>query len=358
MVFRWSLRRPAASCGAVALAAALGACGAPDGGAASETPIPGALVFASERDGTRGVYRMDPGAEAERLSAPGLDEVPLAVAPNGGALVVGRSVDVAGVASEQLVVYEADTARALTSPRARARNPAWSPDGRWLVFEADLDGFSDLYRVGRDGTGLTRLTAHPAGNFEPAVAPSGHVVFASSRDGQAEIYRLGAGATEADGPPVRLPASPRDEWGARPSPDGRLVAVLSDARGRDELYVMDPDGVGRRRLNATRDDGGEALWLEGEPAWSPDGRRLAYSTLDRSGHRRIWTVDLASGRHRALTEAGGHDHAPAWSPDSRHLAFVSTRDGNAEIYLMRADGTRPTRLTRSPADDWAPLWLP
>jgi TolB protein len=59
---------------------------------------------------------------------------------------------------------------------------------------------------------------------------------------------------------------------------------------------------------------------------------------------------------------GGGDTAvsgtPAWSRDGRYLAFVSTRDGNAELYLARADGSRPTRLTNADGDDFDPVWTP
>ena len=342
---------------ALALLLALAAC-APDPAAplsdGEVAALPGALVFTSERDGTRGAYRLAFGQAPVRISGPH-DEVALAVSPDGAAVVVGRAVPTDAGPREQLLVREGAEAHPLTPPRGRARNPSWSPDGRWVAFEADLDGFSDVYRADRRGGHLRRLTADPAGNFEPAVSPSGaEIAFASSRDRQAEVYRM-----TADGRgPVRLPASPRDEWAPRWAPDGRAVAVLSNERGRDELTVMAPDGTARRRLNATRADGGAAELLEGEPAWSPDGAALAYVTRSREGALRIWTVDLASGAHRALTPADGHDHGPAWSPDGRWIAFVSERDGDPELYVMRGDGTRPTRLTHAPGDDGGLLWAP
>lgn len=344
-------------CGLLALAAVAGGCRLAEGplSAAELEALPGALVFASDRDSVRGVYRLDFGAAPVRLSAPDADEVPLAPSPDGRALVVGRAVPVPGGALEQLVLVEGGEARPLTPPRRRARHPAWSPDGAWIVFESDLESFSDLYRIDRRGGEATRLTDDAEGNFEPTVSPDGAaILFASSRDQQAEIYRMRAdGAAQ-----TRLPASPRDEWRGRWSPDGRHVVVLSNERGRDELYLMGPDGVGRRRLNATRADGGDAEVLEAEPAWSPDGRSLAYTTRTREGAVRIWRLDLADGRHHALTDSTGRSEAPVWSPDGRHLAFVSDRAGSDDLYVMRADGARATRLTTSPAADWMPRWLP
>ena len=316
--------------------------------------LPGTLVFTSERDGTRGAYRLAFGHAPERLSGPD-DEVALAVSPDGAAVIVGRTVETEAGPREQLVVIEEGEAHALTPPRGRARNPSWSPDGQWVAFEADLDGFSDVYRADRDGTNLDRLTADPAGNYEPAVSPTGaEIVFASSRDQQAEVYRMSADGRD----PVRLPASPRDEWRPLWSPDGRAVAVLSNERGRDELYVMAPDGSARRRLNATRADGGIGEVLEGEPAWAPDGSALAYTTRTRDGALQVWTVDVASGAHRALTAPAEASYGPAWSPDGQWIAFVSDRDGDPELYVLRADGARATRLTHSPGPDGGLLWAP
>ncbi len=316
--------------------------------------LPGSLVFTSERDGTRGAYRMAFGAETVRISGPE-DEVALAVSPDGQAVVVGRTVEAERGPSEQLVLREGDSVRVITPASGRARNPAWSPDGRWFAFEADLDAFSDIYRADRATGAVTRLTAEIAGNYEPAVSPDGaQIIFVSSRDHQAEVYRMAPDGAD----PTRLPASPRDEWAPRWSPDGSRVTTLSTERGRDELFVMNPDGTARRRLNATREDGGTAEVLEGEPAWSPDGRALAYLTRARSGATQIWTVDVASGAHRPLTGPDDASYGPTFSPDGRWIAFVSERDGDPEVYVARADGSRPTRLTRARGPDWGLLWAP
>jgi TolB protein len=61
---------------------------------------------------------------------------------------------------------------------------------------------------------------------------------------------------------------------------------------------------------------------------------------------------------RNLTRNPGHDSDPAWSPDGRKIAFVTKRDGNFEVYVMDADGSGQRNLTRNPAPDRSPVWSP
>jgi Tol biopolymer transport system component len=135
------------------------------------------------------------------------------------------------------------------------------------------------------------------------------------------------------------------------SPDRTRVVLSSERGGSYDLYVMDADGRNLRRL--TEDPG-----TEGEPAWSPDGTRIVYSFSSRTGVFQIASIRADGGDLRPLTSSAGGNRSPEVSPDGRSVAFVSTRDGNPEIYEMDLEGTNPRRLTRTGDHKASPHFLP
>ncbi len=143
-----------------------------------------------------------------------------------------------------------------------------------------------------------------------------------------------------------------DTWAAWTPP----LAFVSDREGNREVYTSDPDGLNQRRLtdNPAADE---------NPAWSPAWTRLAFQS-NRTGNWDIFSLrpECPAGLQtecdlRQLTDNPADDMLPAWSPDGRRVAFVSTRDGNPELYLMDSDGRNQRRLTFHPAGDWRPAWL-
>jgi Tol biopolymer transport system component len=315
--------------------------------------LPGRIVFVSERDDNREIYRLVPATGSlERLTVDEQADYPVGARPGGGLLAVRASDPEAEVHVEQLQLLTGGEAVPVGAPGKRVRNPVWLGDA--LIFEASYDGFSDLYRLRLDGARAAgspeRLTDAPEGSFEPAVEPGGAAIaFVSSRGGDAEIYRLELGDRSLS----RLTWSRGEDTRPTYAPDGRRIAFLSSRTGIPTVYLMDPNGAHPRPL---RPPVAGSIGQE-EPTFSPDGSLLAYVEQQR-GRAGLRVVRIPGGELVASSDGDWIDQMPAFSPDGRYLAFSSSRDGDTELYAMATDGGPATRLTRAPGADWLPRWLP
>jgi TolB protein len=129
-----------------------------------------------------------------------------------------------------------------------------------------------------------------------------------------------------------------------------VTAVGSGGNIRYALMVADADGHNPREVVSSR----EPLL---SPAWSPDGRRLAYVSFER-GNSAIYIQELATGQRELLSSFRGINGAPSFSPDGTRLALTLSRDGNPEIYVMDLASRALTRLTNHFAIDTEPVWTP
>jgi WD40 repeat protein len=215
--------------------------------------------------------------------------------------------------------------------------PNWSRNGR-LVFQSNRDGNWELYSMNGDGTGLSRLTDDDAADGEPHWSPDGKRI-AFTRN--ADLYVM-----RANGVGARKVADGADwpSWSA----DGTFLAYESRSGSKHGVIGGEENGV--HLASPEKED------LR-YPAWSPRGKVFAYDCLE-GDYWHICTLDVASGSQRVLTQERANDFAPAWSPDGTRIAFISDRDGNDQVFVMRADGTGIVRVTTGQAEKDTPAWRP
>jgi TolB protein len=248
-------------------------------------------------------------------------------------LVVATHGEHEGDHVEQLAWVRGPAVERVGPPAPSIRNP--SRAGAVIVFESSARSFRDLYRLDGDRADAApvRLTDDKAGNFEPALAPAGAtIVFTSSRDGDAELYRMPARGGRA----TRLTASARDDWGARWSPDGARLVFLSDREGPPRAFVVGADGTELHRLTAETD----STVIEDAPRWSPDGASIALLRGQATGGA-VVLVDVTSQRARTLTPAGASDTEAVWSPDGAYLLVARHVPASAQgvaTFVRVSDG--------------------
>lgn len=132
--------------------------------------------------------------------------------------------------------------------------------------------------------------------------------------------------------------------------DNESVVATVEKRNVKEIYISDYDGANQKRVTINR-------VLNITPAWTPDGRGIAYTSYKR-GNPDIYISLIYQGAMENPTSGRGDNYLPVFSPDGTRIAFMSTRDGNPEIYVINRDGSNLRRLTNHPAIDGTPTWSP
>jgi dipeptidyl aminopeptidase/acylaminoacyl peptidase len=233
------------------------------------------------------------------------------------------------------------------TPASDGEDGRWSPDGSRIAFTSYRDGNADIYLMNPDGSGVVRLTHDPAYDNEPAWSPDGRrIAFVSTRTGGSNLYVMnadGTGVTSLTG----VSGGFEPSW----SPDGASIAFSRVVRLCQfdvclaDIFVV--PAAGGTASNVTRNAGGQAY----DPAWSPDGSRIAYSQ-----DRQIYTIRPdGSGKTKLSRDPTAQDVGPVWSPDGLRLAFTRYL-AESEMLVMNADGTGGSNISARAGSGYATDW--
>lgn len=251
-----------------------------------------------------------------------------------------------------IYAFDDDTAsvRRLTTSEDVEYGLAWAPDGQYLYFVKYGEGDQNIWRMRPDGSGVERLTSGPQARNLNDISPDGKRMLINSKreTAKGDTYSM-----DLDGKNVRrLTDNDFFEAGADYSPDGTTIAISiqivpaldGKGTGNAELYLLDADGKELKRLTNS-DSTFEAL-----PAFSPDGKRLAYHACSGDGCA-LMLMDLATGKSVNLTKGDPDSRWPRWSPDGRWIAYTRMEKGNTDVWIIRPDGSGKRPWIASPGRD-------
>ncbi len=268
------------------------------------------------------------------------------------------------------------------------------PNGGRIAFTCTRGDYNQLCMINRDGSGFTQLSDMEASNYYPTFSPDGSsLMFASNRNGPFDLYLLVFGEKQL----FQITENVGNVISPDYSPDGRRIVFANQAGdGPTSIWMVNADGLNPHLVYA----GTNTIVAA---AWSPDGEKIAYAmsvgipqeyeifTMDTNGknHLRIsqglkgiggsidWSpdsksllihagaygdkdiykIEAADGSYSQVTD-GGNNAGASYSPDGIYIVFNSLRnDDQADLYIMRADGSNQVQLTNHPEPDWGPVWV-
>ena len=254
----------------------------------------------------------------------------------------------------QLCLVNADGTgyQQITNVEAHNYYPVYSPLGGSIVYASNQNGgYFDLFLFVFEGSRLVRLTENIGNVLSPSFSPDGQTVIFANRAAEGPTSLWTVDVTGKN--PKLLYAGPNTIVSVDWSPDGNTIAfaMAVDSPNAYEIFLMNPDATNVRQL--TRGLQG----IGGSLDWSPDGRFLLIYA-GPPGDKDIFRIDVEAKTASQLTD-GGNNAACSYSPDGQWIAFNSLRNNDqADLFIMRADGSSMRQITDNPEPDWQPQWEP
>lgn len=262
--------------------------------------------------------------------------------------------------------WDSHNKKQISKHNSIAISPAWSPNGKYIAYTAFItrkigsgpkkknpDMF--VYEV---DSGKRWLVSYRDGmNSGAEFFPDNQHLLVTLTEGPgANIYKIDRSGKNK----TRITSGTGRAMNVEPaiSPDGRKIAFSSDRSGKPMIYVMNVDGSGVRRLTF-------AGHYNSTPSWSPDGKKLAFAGFDRNKNNfDIFLVNVDGTGLERLTSAKkangkwSNNEEPSFSPDGRHVMFISDRTGPRQIYMVNSDGSNERRITYDDLYYAKPKWGP
>ncbi len=262
-----------------------------------------------------------------------------AVSPDGKT-VAYRHFEGGGLSEIYLVPVAGGQARRLTFGDAVKSSPAWTTDGRDILFLAESGSDMGLWRVPAAGGTPDRVEAVGTAVTSFAISPQGNRLAWTQTINDSNIWQVDLSGTIAQRESARmLISSTKIDVASQFSPDGKRVVFASTRSGRTAIWMSDSDG--QRPAQVASFERGSA----GSPRWSPDGRWIVFDgRVD--GNADIYRTSPDGGKPQRLTTESSEDIVPSVSRDGQWIYFCSNRSGTPQIWKMPADGGSAVQVTK------------
>ncbi|HKR27732.1 MAG TPA: winged helix-turn-helix domain-containing protein [Acidobacteriaceae bacterium] len=248
-----------------------------------------------------------------------------AFSPSGNTVAFIRSSGPFFVDELYLTSLDGRDTRRLTSDNHRIFGPpAFTPDGREIVFSSTRAGLEILWRISVPGGNLRPVSRSGPGAQNPSISRNGEYLAYELNDDEQNIWRLKLqDETHVQGPPeVLIPSGRSYNLLPQFSPDGSRIAFQSNRSGYEEIWMCDTSCSNPVQVT-------DARTLTGTPRWSPDGRHLAFDSR-RGNHSEIDVIAVPFGSPHAVARFSDSECViPSWSHDGRWIYFSSNRGGSA-----------------------------
>ncbi len=237
---------------------------------------------------------------------------------------------------------------------ASAGDPTWTPDAADVIFTSNREGNGEIFLIAAGGQTWVNLTNNPGGDNWPEWSPDGkRILFQTQRHGKLDLYVM-----DADGSNQRRLTDHEDhDYLGSWSPDGTKIFFASwrqepgDSERKNHIYSMNADGSEQRRFLLA------SLNTSAGIQWSAKGDRFVTERIFAGETADLVICDQTGKQLERLTEGPDYCGSPAWSPDGKQLAYYGDDTKDAKLVILNLE-TKTTRTLLTAGKNWYPRWSP